>query len=68
MREHWDILGLDEQATEREVKERYRLLVKQWHPDQFANDPRRRAGAEARLKAINLAYHAMSTMLVMRPR
>src|SRR3954447_10750218 len=58
MHEYWNVLGLDEQATELELKDRYRQLVKQWHPDRFANDPRRRATAEARLKLINLAYRA----------
>jgi len=58
MREYWNVLGLDERATEQELKDRYRQLVKQWHPDRFANDPHRRAVAEAKLKAINLAYCA----------
>jgi len=59
MHEHWNVLGLDEQATEQELKDRYRQLVKQWHPDRFANNPRQRAIAEAKLKLINLAYRAV---------
>src|SRR4051794_8696289 len=63
MHEYWSVLGLDEQATEQKVKDRYRQLVKQWHPDRFANDPRRQAIAEARLKLINLAYRAVRNHL-----
>ena len=59
MHEYWNILGLDERATEQELKDRYRQLVKQWHPDRFANDPCRRAIAEAKLKLINLAYRGV---------
>jgi|SRR6185436_21103369 len=59
MRDYWTVLGLDEHATEQELKARYRHLVKQWHPDRFADDPRRQAIADANLKIINLAYRAI---------
>jgi hypothetical protein len=59
MHEYWNVLGLDERATEQELKDRYRQLVKQWHPDRFANDPHRQAVAEAKLKVINMAYRAV---------
>lgn len=33
-----DILGIDEKATENEVKQRFRQLAKRYHPDRFANE------------------------------
>ena len=61
MRSPWDTLGLHRGATAEQVRARYRQLVKEWHPDRFATDLERRPEAEARLKAINLAYHAIRT-------
>jgi len=53
------ILGLRPGASEKEIKRRYRKLVKQWHPDQFANDPQGSAEATQRLRLINRAYETL---------
>jgi hypothetical protein len=56
-----DMLGLKADATDDEIKQTYRDLVKVWHPDRFANDARLRTKAEEHLKEINAAYRALET-------
>lgn len=40
------VLQIEEPATEKEIKEAYRRLVKKWHPDRNPDD----SDAEARFK------------------
>jgi curved DNA-binding protein CbpA len=51
-----DVLELKADASESEIKEAYRLLVKVWHPDRFQSDKKLRTAAEDKLKAVNSAY------------
>ena len=53
---YYQILGLQPGATEAEVREAYRTLVKVWHPDRFSGDPRLQEKAQEKLKEINAAY------------
>ena len=53
---YFKILGLNMWATAKEVKEAYMDLVKVWHPDRFANDPKLSSKAQEKLKEINEAY------------
>jgi hypothetical protein len=48
-------------ATEREIKAAYHMLVKVWHPDRFQNDKTLKDAAEAKLKNVNLAYVFLSS-------
>jgi curved DNA-binding protein CbpA len=50
------ILELGADATEKEIKAAYHVLVKVWHPDRFQGDKALREAAEAKLKAVNSAY------------
>jgi hypothetical protein len=50
------ILELGTDATEKEIKAAYHVLVKVWHPDRFQGDKALREAAEAKLKAVNSAY------------
>lgn len=51
------ILHVSEKASLEEVKKAYKLLVKQWHPDQFAGHPTKQHIAQEKLKEINVAYN-----------
>jgi curved DNA-binding protein CbpA len=51
-----DELELKADASESEIKEAYRVLVKVWHPDRFQSDKKLRTAAEDKLKAVNSAY------------
>jgi hypothetical protein len=56
-----DVLGLKRGATQVEIKEAYRDLVKVWHPDRFGSDARLRRKAEEKLKEINDAYRVLQS-------
>src|SRR5688500_16394353 len=53
------LLDLSPTASDEEVKQAHRDLMKVWHPDRFGRDPALRLKAEEKLKAINEAYEAI---------
>lgn len=56
-------LGLDNTATEAEVKQAYKDLARIWHPDRFQDDERMGARTEAKIKQINEAKTVAMTYL-----
>ncbi len=52
MRDPYEVLGVQRDAGEAEVKKAYRRLAKKHHPDQNANDP----NAQERFSELNAAY------------
>ncbi len=57
MKDYYEILGVSRTATEKELKEAYRRLVKKYHPDL---NPTNRQEAEKIFKEINEAYEVLS--------
>jgi hypothetical protein len=55
--EYRKLLGVTKAATLAELKTIYRNLVKEWHPDKFAQDSEEKHAAEEKSKAIIEAYH-----------
>ena len=55
------ILEVEPESALEEVKRSYRELVKVWHPDRFAHDPKLAKRAQEKLKLINLAYERICT-------
>lgn len=53
---YYKILGLETTATPEEIKQAYRSLAKQWHPDRFINRPQLLPLAQQEIKKINQAY------------
>lgn len=51
----YEVLGLMPGASQEEIKQAYRKLVKLWHPDGFI-DPQQKLEAEEKTKIINAAY------------
>ena len=49
-------VGLRPGATARELKQQYKRLVRQWHPDRWTNDPAGQMEAAGRMRVINDAY------------
>ncbi len=56
-------LGLSPGASFREVRRSYLRLVREWHPDRFADDPPRQRLAQEKLKVINEAYRVLEEAL-----
>jgi molecular chaperone DnaJ len=53
---YYDLLGLKKSASEKEIKQAYRRLARQYHPDVNPGDK----SAESRFKEINAAYEVLS--------
>ena len=52
-----EVLGVDENFTEEQLKIQYRTLIKKYHPDTVANDEKKQKQFEIKVKEINEAYH-----------
>jgi molecular chaperone DnaJ len=55
LKDYYQILGVDRNASKEEIKKAYRRLAKEWHPD-VNPDPK----AEEKFKEINEAYYVLS--------
>ncbi|MFO7785776.1 MAG: J domain-containing protein [Desulfatiglandales bacterium] len=53
------LLELKECSTSDAARRAYRDLVRVWHPDRFAGDPRLQRRAEERVKQLNVAYDTL---------
>jgi DnaJ-class molecular chaperone len=56
LKQCFDILELDYDASLEETKQAYKDIVNVWHPDRFSHSPRLKEKAEKKLKEINIAY------------
>ena len=56
-RDYYEVLGINKNATDDEIKKAYRKLAKKYHPD--AN-PNNKEEAEAKFKEVNEAYENLS--------
>ncbi len=56
MSNYYELLGVGKDASEKEIRQAYRRLARQYHPDVNKND----AAAEDRFKEINEAYGVLS--------
>lgn len=64
---YYDVLGLKTGAPAHEVKQAYRRLVKEWHPDRFPHDVLLRHEAHRRLQEINAAYSRLQAVTAAAP-
>ena len=55
------LLGLEPEAAENEIRNAYRLLVKVWSPNRFEGDDALKESAAAKLKEINSAYEFLTS-------
>ncbi|KAH6627172.1 hypothetical protein B0J18DRAFT_489921 [Chaetomium sp. MPI-SDFR-AT-0129] len=54
--DYYKVLGVDKQASERQIKSAYRQLSKKYHPDKNPNDP----SAHDKFVQVSEAYEALS--------
>ena len=59
MTTYYDRLNVSPQATQEEIKDRYRFLANAYHPDKFSNADQKKQ-AEDEFKEINQAYEVLS--------
>lgn len=57
---HYETLGVKRNASQAEIKDAYKALVKKYHPDVYAGD---KTFAEKKIKEINAAYDVLSDLL-----
>ncbi len=55
-RDYYEVLGVDRNASDAEIKKAYRKVAKQYHPDVNKDDKT----AEAKFKEANEAYEVLS--------
>ena len=55
-RDYYDVLGIEKNASEADIKKAYRSLAKKYHPDSNPDNP----GAEAKFKEASEAYAVLS--------
>ncbi len=54
-KDYYEVLGVDKNASKKDIKNVYRKLAKRYHPDLNPNDPQ----AQEKLKDINEAYEVL---------
>lgn len=59
MRNYYQIIGVSPSASIEEIKERYRFLVKAYHPDRFTTE-KEKTQASKEMQLINEAYSVLS--------
>ena len=63
MKDFYNILGVDPQASNDEIKRMYHKLSKKYHPDANITDPDLRKWSEDRMKELNEAYDTLKDPL-----
>lgn len=61
MKDYYEILGVNKNATEEEIKKAYKKLAVKWHPDRWVNGTdEEKKTAEEKIKQVNEAYSVLS--------
>ncbi len=55
MKDYYTILGIEREASSREIKRAYKKSVRKWHPDLHPDDP----AGRMKIQEINEAYEVL---------
>lgn len=61
MKNPYEILGVSENASDEEIKKAYRKLAKQYHPDNYTDNPLKNL-ADEKMKEVNEAYDTIQKL------
>ncbi|KAH9306446.1 hypothetical protein KI387_010850, partial [Taxus chinensis] len=56
----YEILGVNKDCSESQIRSAYRKLARKWHPDKWSKDPASAEEAKARFQQIQEAYSVLS--------
>ena len=59
-KDFYEILGVQKNASQDEIKRSFRKLAHEVHPDKAGSDQQKRVESEAKFKEINQAYQVLS--------
>ncbi|RHZ36672.1 molecular chaperone DnaJ [endosymbiont GvMRE of Glomus versiforme] len=59
-RDYYEVLGVDKNASEAEIKKAYHKLALKWHPDRHVGKEKEKKVAEEKFKEIGEAYSVLS--------
>lgn len=62
MKDPYSILGVKHDASDEEIKEAYRNLVRKYHPDNYSDDNPLKDLANEKMQEVNEAYDAIQKM------
>ena len=62
MRNPYEVLGVDANATDEEIKKAYHALARKYHPDNYSSNPDMAELANEKMKEVNEAYEAIKKM------
>lgn len=58
-KDYYKVLGVEKNATPKEIKKAYHKLALQWHPDKHS-DPENKAEADKKFRGINEAFQVLN--------
>lgn len=61
MKDPYKVLGVDQNATDEQIKNAYRELVKKYHPDRYLNNPLADLANE-KMQEVNKAYETINNI------
>jgi len=61
-KDYYDILDIEPDATQKQIKEAWKKKIEFYHPDQYQDNEKKRMYAEDRTKDINEAYQVLSDL------
>ena len=62
MKNPYEILGVDQSASDEEIKKAYHALARKYHPDNYSSNPDMAELATEKMKEVNEAYDAIKKM------